>query len=199
MDIELKDSIKNRRSFYAIGKSKSVSDDEIIDIIRHAVTHTPSAFNSQSGRVVVLLGEEHDKLWAITKEILRGIIPPEKFAPTDEKISSFKNGYGTVLYFEDQGTVKNLEQQFPTYAQNFAGWSLQSSGMLQYGIWMMLEDAGLGASLQHYNPLIDEKVKTTWNIPEQWKLIAEMPFGGPTAEPSPKTFLPLEDRIKIFR
>ena len=199
MDIELKDSIKNRRSFYAIGKSVSVSDDNIIEIIRHAVTHTPSAFNSQSGRVVVLLGEEHDKLWAITKEILRGIIPPEKFAPTDEKISSFKNGYGTVLYFEDQGTVKNLEQQFPTYAQNFAGWSLQSSGMLQYGIWMMLEDAGLGASLQHYNPLIDEKVKTTWGIDEQWKLIAEMPFGGPTAEPDSKTFLPLEDRIKIFK
>ena len=199
MEKTLKDSIKDRRSFYAIGKSKSVSDDEIIEIVRHALTHTPSAFNSQSGRILALLGEEHDKLWEDTKEILKGIIPPDKFAPTEEKINSFKNGYGTLLYFEDQDTVRNLEQQFPTYAQNFAGWSLQSSAMLQYGIWMMLEDAGLGASLQHYNPLIDEKVKSTWNIPEAWKLIAEMPFGGPTAEPGPKTFLPLDDRIKIFK
>ncbi len=199
MNIEIKNSIKNRRSVYAIGKDKSISDDEITEIIRHAVMHTPSAFNSQSGRILVLLGQEHDKLWAITKETLREIIPPERFSPTDEKINSFKNGYGTVLYFEDQDTVRNLEQQFPSYAQNFAGWSLQASAMLQYGIWMMLEDAGLGASLQHYNPLIDEKVKSTWNIPEAWKLIAEMPFGGPTAEPGPKTFLPLDDRIKVFK
>ena len=199
MDIEIKNSIKNRRSFYAIGKDKSISDDEIEEIVRHAVTNTPSAFNSQSGRVLLLLGKEHDKLWDLTKEILRAIIPPDKFAPTDEKIDSFKNGYGTVLYFEDQDIVKNLEQNFPTYAQNFAGWSLQGSAMLQYGIWLMFEDAGLGASLQHYNPLIDEKVKSTWNIPEAWKLIAEMPFGGPTAEPGPKTFLPLDDRIKIFK
>lgn len=199
MDIEIKNSIKNRRSYYAIGKDKSISDDEIAEIVGHALTHSPSAFNSQSGRVLLLLGKEHDKLWDFTKEILRAIIPPEKFAPTDEKISSFKNGYGTVLYFEDQDTVKNLEQNFPAYAQNFAGWSLQASGMMQYGVWMMLEDAGLGASLQHYNPLIDEKVKSTWNIPEAWKLIGEMPFGAPTAEPGTKTFLPLEDRIRIFK
>jgi uncharacterized protein len=199
MDIEIKNSIKNRRSFYAIGKDKSISDDEIEEIVRHAVTNTPSAFNSQSGRVLLLLGGEHDKLWDLTKEILRAIIPPDKFAPTDEKIDSFKNGYGTVLYFEDQDVVKNLEQSFPTYAQNFAGWSLQGSAMLQYGIWLMLEDAGLGASLQHYNPLIDEKVKSAWNLPEAWKLIAEMPFGGRTGEPDTKTFLPLDDRIKIFK
>lgn len=199
MDIQIKNSIENRRSYYGIGKSASISDEEIEEIVRHAVMHTPSAFNSQSGRVLLLLGKEHDKLWDITKETLKAIIPPEKFAPTDEKINSFKSGYGTVLYFEDQDTVRNLEQSFPAYAQNFAGWSLQASAMLQYGIWMMFEDAGLGASLQHYNPLIDEKVKSAWNIPEAWKLIAEMPFGGQTAEPGPKTFLTLDDRIKIFK
>jgi len=195
----LKDSIKDRRSFYAIGKGTGVRDDEITEMLRYALLHNPSAFNSQSGRLLVLLGDEHDRLWRITKETLRAIIPPEKFTPTDEKIDSFKNGYGTVLFFEDQDTVRNLEQKFPTYAQNFAGWSLQSSGMLQYEVWMLLEDAGLGASLQHYNPLIDKSVKSKWDIPEQWKLIAEMPFGAPTAEPEPKSFLPLEDRIRIFK
>ena len=199
MGKDLKSSIVDRRSYYAIGKSKNTTDEEIIDIIKHALLHTPTAFNSQTGRVLVLFGGEHDKLWDITKETLRAIIPPENFAPTEEKINSFKNGYGTVLYFEDQETVKNLEEKFPLYAQNFAGWSLQASGMLQYSIWMMLEDAGLGASLQHYNPLIDEKVKKDWNIPDSWKLIGQMPFGGITGEPTEKTFLPIEDRMKIFK
>ena len=114
MGKDLKSSIVDRRSYYAIGKSKNTTDEEIIDIIKHALLHTPTAFNSQTGRVLVLFGGEHDKLWDITKETLRAIIPPENFAPTEEKINSFKNGYGTVLYFEDQETVRNLEEKFPT-------------------------------------------------------------------------------------
>ena len=37
-----------------------------------------------------------------------------------------------------------------------------------------------GASLQHYNPLIDEAVAKQWHINPNWKLIAEMPFGTST-------------------
>lgn len=71
--------------------------------------------------------------------------------------------------------------------------------MLQYVIWTALELEGLGASLQHYNPLIDEEVKKEWQIPSNWKLIAQMPFGKPTAEAGAKEFQPLEDRVKVFK
>ncbi|MFB6801209.1 hypothetical protein ACFCVU_08340 [Peribacillus butanolivorans] len=37
----------------------------------------------------------------------------------------------------------------------------------------------------------------TLNIHQDWKLIAPMPFGKPTADPGDKTFSPLEDRVKI--
>ena len=40
----------------------------------------------------------------------------------------------------------------------------------------MLEDAGMGASLQHYNPLSDDEVRKAWNLPGDWKLVAQMPF-----------------------
>lgn len=56
-----------------------------------------------------------------------------------------------------------------------------------------------GGILQHYNPLIDEKVKNEWNIPEHWKLIAEMPFGKPTFQPGEKEFQPVEERVKTFK
>ena len=59
-------------------------------------------------------------------------------------------------------------------------------------VWAALEAEGLGASLQHYNPLIDDEVKKEWNIPGNWKLIAQMPFGNPTSPPGEKEFQPLE-------
>ncbi|CJI81704.1 nitroreductase family protein [Streptococcus pneumoniae] len=99
-------------------------------MIYHAVKHTPSAFNSQSARVVVLLGEQHDKLWDITKETLRKIVPENSFAPTEEKMNAFKSGYGTVLYFEDSEVVESLQANFALYKDNFPTWSQQSSGML---------------------------------------------------------------------
>ena len=63
----------------------------------------------------------------------------------------------------------------------------------------LLEDAGFGASLQHYNPLIDEAVAKQWHINPNWKLIAEMPFGTSTQEPGEKQFAPLEERILVFK
>ncbi|MDF1495443.1 nitroreductase family protein [Caproiciproducens sp. CPB-2] len=199
MEKNFLEALKKRRSYYAISKEKVLSDEEVVSLVEDAVKYTPSAFNSQSARTVVLFGKEHDKLWDITMEILRGIVPAKNFASTEEKINSFRGGYGTVLYFEDQSIVTGLQEQFPLYKDNFPVWSLESSGMLQFVIWTALESNGYGASLQHYNPLIDEKVAASWNIPKSWKLLAQMPFGKPTASPDEKTFLPLEDRVKIYR
>ena len=107
--------------------------------------------------------------------------------------------YGTVLFFEDQKVVKGLQEAFPSYQENFPGWSLQTSAMHQLAVWVMLEDVGFGASLQHYNPLIDDEVRRAWNLPAHWHLIAEMPFGVPVNQPGEKEFQPLEERIKVFK
>jgi predicted oxidoreductase (fatty acid repression mutant protein) len=192
-------AVKERRTYYGLSKEVVVSNERIQEIVNEAVKHTPSSFNSQSARVVVLFGEQSDKLWNITKETLRKIVPADSFAPTEERINSFKSGYGTVLFFEDETTVENLQKQFAAYADNFPIWSNQSSGMLQFVVWTALEQEGLGASLQHYNPLINEEVAQTWNLPSEWKLLAQMPFGKPTFTPGDKEFQPLEDRVKFFQ
>lgn len=46
----------------------------------------------------------------------------------------------------------------------------QSKGMAEYATWLALTEAGLGASLQHYNPLIDEAVAAAFDIPNNWRL-----------------------------
>lgn len=191
--------VENRRSIYSISKEPVVSDDIIEEVIEYAVKHTPSAFNSQSARVVLLLGEQHDRLWDITKEALRKRVPADKFAPTEQKINSFRNGYGTVLFFEDSSVVESLQKQFPSYKDNFPIWAQHSNGMLQYVIWTALGVEGFGASLQHYTELIEADVEKEWNLPTEWKLIAQMPFGKPTAEPAEKQFQPLDERIKVFK
>ena len=192
-------AVADRRTFYGIGKEAVVSDERIKEIVEHAVKHTPSSFNSQSARVVLLLGKQHDKLWDITKEDLRKIVPADSFAPTEAKIDAFAGGYGTVLFFEDKSIIESLQQQFALYKDNFPIWSQQSSGMHQYVIWTALEIEGFGASLQHYNEIIEDDVKKEWDIPDNWKLIAQMPFGKPTAEPDEKQYQPLEERVKVFK
>lgn len=199
MSNDFLNAIIARRSKYAISRQSTISDEKIIEIVQEAVKYTPTAFNSQSGRSVLLLGEQHNKLWDITIGALRKVVPPENFAQTEEKINSFKNGYGTVLFFEDQSIVEGLQAQFPLYKDNFPVWSLEAQGMLQYITWTLLDSEGLGVTLQHYNPLIDDELKKQWNIPGNWKLLGQMPFGKPTAPAAPKEFKPLEERVKVFK
>jgi Predicted oxidoreductase related to nitroreductase len=200
MALNFKEALQNRRTYYTISNKSLISDNEIEDIINFAVTHVPSSFNSQSTRIVLLLGENHKKLWDITKDVLKKIVPANAFPATEGKINgAFAAGYGTVLYFEDQDVIKGLQEAFPLYAENFPIWSNQTSAMHQLAIWTMLEEAGFGASLQHYNPLIDGDVAKEWDLPSTWKLVAEMPFGIPTQGPGEKEFKPLDERIKVFK
>ncbi|WP_249711726.1 nitroreductase family protein [Bacillus cereus] len=192
-------ALKERRTYYGINKEVQVSDEKIKEIVEFAVKYTPSAFNSQTARVVVLFDEAHNKLWDITTETLRKVVGDGDFSGTQQKMDSFKAGYGTVLFFEDESIVKSLQEKFAAYAENFPIWSHQASGMHQLVVWTGLEAEGLGASLQHYNPLIDDEVKAEWNVPANWKLIAQMPFGNPTAAPGEKEFQPLEERVKFHK
>ncbi len=191
-------AIKDRRSHYGLSKEVKVSDQRIKEVIEHSVVHTPTAFNSQSGRVVVLLKKDHDKLWELTESVLKKIVPETQFQATKDKMDAFKAAYGTVLFFEDQEIVTGLQEQFPLYKDNFPVWSNQASGMLQYNVWTSLEVEGLGASLQHYNELIEELVKKEWAIDSKWTLMSQMPFGNPVGELSAKEIKPVEDRLLTF-
>lgn len=200
MERNLKEALKHRRSYYAIGNKSIISDAEIEEIIDFAALHTPSAFNSQSARFVLLLGEHHKKLWEIVKETLKKVVAAPAFATTEAKINkSFASGYGTVLFFDDRTVVEGLQKAYPLYHDKFPEWALQSAGMQQLAVWTMLEDAGFGVSLQHYNPLIDEAVLKEWKLPASWELLAQMPFGMPLEPPAKKEFKPLDDRVKVFR
>ena len=200
MKRDFKEAVKNRRTYYSINDKSPISDEAIKEIIDHAVLNVPSSFNSQSSRIVLLLNENHKKLWNIVKDVLKKIVLADAFPATEAKIdNAFAAGHGTILYYEDESVIEGLQNAFPSYKDNFPVWSHHTSAMHQFAIWTMLEDAGLGASLQHYNPIIDEEVAKTFNINPKWKLIAQMPFGTPTSEPGDKEFQPLDKRVLVFK
>ncbi len=195
---DVQQTAQTRRTIYALNKNLPLPAAEVVKIVEHAVLHTPSSFNSQSTRVVVLFGAEHEKLWQFAEDALRAIVPAESFEPTAQKLAMFKAAAGSVLFFEDQDVVKGLQAQFPTYADNFPVWAEHSNAMHQYAIWTTLAEAGIGANLQHYNPLVDNAVAKEWDIPASWTLRAQMVFGGIEAPAGEKTFEPLEKRLKVF-
>ena len=90
-------AIKARRTYYQLEASSTISDERIQEIVNQVVLHTPSSFNSQSTRALVLIGEEHKKLWAtIVKPAVKAVAPAESWPGSEKRLSGFENAYGTV-------------------------------------------------------------------------------------------------------
>jgi len=190
--------LKNRRTIYALGRDVKLGNEELVSLIQNSIKQAPSSFNSQTSRAVVLLGKHQDRLWEIAKETLKAIVPAEAYPATEAKLSGFQAAYGTVLFYEDQDVVAGLQKKFALYADNFPIWSEHSTGMAQLAVWTALAEYDIGASLQHYNPLIDDKVKAEWNIPASWKLRAQMPFGSIVNPAGEKEYMNDEERFRVF-
>lgn len=191
-----------RRTCYQLTNKSTISDDQIFDIVKHAVLHTPSSFNIQPLKAVVLLGEHHKKFWSIVVEALRQKLSADRFPGSEAHINkAFAPAYGTILYFTDTAITTQAAKDHPSYAPNFPLWADNSQGILQATIWTALALEGMGASLQHYQPLIDEAVRQTWSIPETWKISAQAPFGIPAEgwTPADKAVSPLSERTLLFK
>ncbi|KAK8067079.1 nitroreductase [Apiospora hydei] len=193
------DLIKNRRTYYPLSKDLPISKERISEIVKEAVLHVPSSFNAQSNRVIVLLGADHEKLWDIATDILKAIVPAEAFKATADKMGMFKGAAGTVLFFEDEKTVQKQQSDYPYVRRQVPrlGHAVGRHAAVRH-----LDRArGRGrhrrqpAALQ---PLINEKVAAEWNVPSDWKLNAQLVFGGKTGEAGPKSQIPVEERVKVF-
>ena len=186
--MKLIDNLKQRRTYYNLNKNLPVSKSEVKKVIEEITELIPDAFNMKSARVLVVMDKKQDELWDRIFDTFEGKVHREK-------IDGFKAAAGTILYFYDEEVVGALQEKFPTYADNFPVWANQANGMLQINIWTGLIELGIGANLQHYNPVIDSLVQEMFEIPKSWKLIAQMPFGGIVTEPDPKEKENIADRV----
>lgn len=190
-------SLANRRSIYALGKLSPVSVTRLQEIVTEVLLHTPSSFNNQAGRAVLLVGDAHDKLWDIADTHIKSKVP-EAYDGLKSKLKGYRDGYGTILFFEDGEILRGLKAKKPEMP--FDQWSQHSQGMLQIHAWDALELEGLGANLQHYNmfPGLEDTVKETWNLSKSWELHAQLVFGKPLQPAREKVQTPIEQRLKTF-
>ena len=166
------EAIKERRSIRNLKKPENLTKEKVEEILKVAL-YTPSAFGMQSARMVVLTEDENKKFWELAKTEVKKTMPAgQDFRPTEDKLNGF--------------------------AANFPVWAEQANGMLQYAVWLLLHTEGLAASLQHYNPLVDASVKQEWNIPDTWRLRAQMPFGLADETPGDRSFLDFGEVVKFY-
>lgn len=197
-------AVQERRTFYQLGKNSPVPDSKIEELVNTAILNVPSSFNTQSTRLVVLLHKEHDRLWDLVIDTMgnlvqSGAVPQDVWTNhTLPKLKGFRAAVGTILFYEDPAHIKPMSEKFATYKDHFGQWAEHSNAMHQFFLWTALESLGFGANLQHYNPLIDKPVSKEWNIPDEWRLIAQLVFGSKEGEAGEKAFKPIEERVKIF-
>ena len=91
-----------------------------------------------------------------------------------------------------------MQDSAPLYADKFPVFAQHSNAMHQYAVWTALASIDIGASLQHYSPIIDDKVTETWDVDKDWELVAQMVFGAIAQPVGDKAFEPLEKRLKVF-
>lgn len=184
--------LKNRRSYYEIDDNIDVAVEKIEEVLKEVLYYVPDAINMQSQRAILAYGDYHKKLWDNIFDVFEGKVKREK-------LDSFKAGAGTILFFYDDEVVEENRKKYENYAQHFESWALQSSGMAQINVWTSLRELGLGASLQHYNPVIDQMVREMFDVPKDWILLSQMVFGNILEEPEKKDKIDINKRVKVFK
>lgn len=164
----LLDAIESRRSIYATSpENPPATIDRVEEIVSHIIKHTPSPYNFQFARAIILSGDQHTKYWSAVYDGVQKVVPKEAW---EGHLAGFlkmfrDTTYGTVMWFEDEDAVNQMKAQKPEVAAFAESWSDQSSGMHQINgmirffpfgrvtddesAWTALEAEGFGATLQH--------------------------------------------------
>jgi predicted oxidoreductase (fatty acid repression mutant protein) len=107
-------AVQSRRSHYGLSKVSTIPDKKLQLLVMKAVKHAPSPFNVQSGRAVIVLGKQNDRLWDIAKTgFLKTLDNEGAIKLFTKKMDEYAAGYGTVLFFEDTAVIQAMADQKP--------------------------------------------------------------------------------------
>ncbi|KAH8885503.1 Nitroreductase [Thozetella sp. PMI_491] len=195
---------KYRRTVYGLKDTSHVSDERIEEIIKNVLSFSPSSYNTQPGRITLVLGEKHKQLWdvivAAFEPILKGI--PGVWEAMEPRFGAFKNAYGSVVFWDNQKTIQESQETHKASAHMFPQWSEHANGMAQILVWTALELEGFGANLQHMGaaPPVEAAVRKFLGVPDEWSLRANLNFGE-KAQPHPEipTKLPITETLTVLK
>ncbi|RMJ15064.1 hypothetical protein BHE90_004841 [Fusarium euwallaceae] len=196
---------KHRRTVYGLKDTSPVSDDRIEKIITEVLSFSPSSYNTQPGRITLVLGEKHKQLWDVVIEAAEPILKgagPGVWDAMGPRFQAFKNAYGSVLFWDSGETIKSSQETHQSAAHMFPQFADHASGMAQILVWTALELEGFGANLQHMGaiPPVEAALKKFLEVPDDYSLKANLNFGE-LAQPHPEVpeKLPLSETLKIVK
>ncbi|SCU95637.1 LAFA_0G01376g1_1 [Lachancea sp. 'fantastica'] len=177
-------AIASRRTVYSLKPvlPEKVELIEVKQVVQDIIKHTPTCFNSQGNRAIILSGESHKRVW----DYVYQTIPIEKFKA--RPLAARDEAIGTVVFLVNDSKTKELQEKFPVHADLFPELIAHSSGSAQLSTWTALELLGFGANLQHFNDLIKAALPKDL-IKDDWSVQGQLVFGLPVAEPGEKTFI----------
>ncbi|SCV02978.1 LANO_0G01398g1_1 [Lachancea nothofagi CBS 11611] len=185
------DTIASRRTIYALKPQlpENIELKDVQDVVQAIIKHTPTAFNSQINRAMILTGESHKRLWNHVYET----IPIENFKK--RPLSARDEAFGTVVFMVNDAKTKEMQQQFPAWAETIPELAAHASGSAQISTWAAFKQLGIGAHLQHFNQLVADALPEG-SIMEDWEVQGQLVFGLPAGSPNEKTFI--ENEVKVF-
>ncbi|KDN53416.1 Nitroreductase [Tilletiaria anomala UBC 951] len=193
------DGVKARRSIHQNTDKEILGQDELITPVSDTIKYSPSAFNSQSSRAIILLGKAHKNYW---NEFVPQNLGENQLKAVQKRLPWFAAAQGTVIFFEDKKVIDEYRGGASAFSHLWDDWSNQASGMAQINLWTALEAEGYGVNLQHVAPMAGEGFKPMFNaalkVPSGWIVQAELVFGYPDQKDlKVKTFIEDSERFRV--
>lgn len=190
------DVIEKRRSNYDLENNIELSKKDLINLLRKIVYYSPSPFNVQSSKLVLLNKKSHNLLWnTVVEEYLKKNNNGELLDSEKARIKRESKAYGTILFYKDEQIIEEFKENLDNYEKReLDGWCTEESAMLQMNIWNELRLKNIGAHLVHFDN-IDEEISVAFDINKKYKLVAIMVIGSIVQEAAVK---PKKDIDKRF-
>ena len=187
-----------RRSTYVTGKNTDLSQEEISRAIREAAKNVPTAFNSQTSRLVVVFDDANERVWKEIYNVQKDVLDEATWGMMGPVIEGAGQGVGTILFFEDRDAVK---ENIPADEHRQNLYKQDNSSNHQYAAWLTLAELGLGGTLQHFNigyeEGFDKVIRDLLDLPESYEMIAQMPFGSIEQEYEAKDYIDSHIQVQV--
>jgi len=159
--------------------------------LMEAVRLTPAAYNLPPWHVV-LLHERRAEFWQMVEGAVRERLDGDRRERYHERIAGFRDGVAVAVFYEDTTVGAQIAQAWQISDSQADAFVQQGLGMAQLSLWLALTAEGLVTSLQHWDWLLEERLATFVDAPEQFRLAAVMPIGYAGEAPRAVERLPVE-------
>lgn len=93
------DAAAYRRTVYGLKDTSPIPDSRIEEIVQKVLSFSPSSYNTQPGRVTIVLGQKHKDLWQVIIDAAKPVLEaagPGVWDAMGPRLEGHKSAYGSV-------------------------------------------------------------------------------------------------------